>query len=322
MLGMLGAVSVSAQTNVYSLNAVGYINITCPPGYSLITFSLFGSPNNDPAIMLDNTSGVYDGSEILLWTNGDFLEYIGDHNAGNDAVNGWLEPDGAFSVNPGLGAAFYNPAKVSCNITIVGTVLEGAMTNYLNSGLNLVGSILPASGGLITNPLTTFPSSANGQLDGDEIYVLFNTGAFSGYTTYTADSLSFNSPANYGWDGPAGATQPIIPNVGESFWYRAGNQPVQWTQQYYVTGTPPSTDLARTQNRKPAKLLSPAIAEHRHFQARIKGEVGKRHVVEVSHDLKTWKPVATNLLSSATWLYKETEPATNACRYYRAFTLR
>ena len=38
LLGTLGSVSLMAQsTNVYSLNAVGYINVTVQPGFNIVS---------------------------------------------------------------------------------------------------------------------------------------------------------------------------------------------------------------------------------------------------------------------------------------------
>jgi hypothetical protein len=43
VLGMLGSASLVAQNNVYSINAVGYINVTMPPGYSIVTCPLIAA---------------------------------------------------------------------------------------------------------------------------------------------------------------------------------------------------------------------------------------------------------------------------------------
>jgi hypothetical protein len=321
LLGMLGAVAVSGQTNVYSLNVVGYVNYWGSPGYSLITVPLSNSPDNDPTSLMDNRSGQFDGCTIQIWTNGGFVGYVADHQAGQGAVNGWVEPQGTILLNPGVGAVLYNPHATNVWFTIVGEVPEGSLTNILNPGLNLVGSIIPASEGMSTNSIVTFPSPANGQMDGDELLMLYNAGSGYGYTIYTADSLNYNPPTNYGWDGPPGAGQPMLSTPAQGFWYRAGNQQVQWVEQWSISGAEESSVMTAKQRRSPAKLSAPSMAKGGHFQMRVKGKAGKAHVVEASSDLKTWKPVTTNHISSATWVYKETEPSTNKVRFYRAYIL-
>jgi hypothetical protein len=296
------------------IHIVGYANIVAPPGYSLVSFPLAISPNNDPAAVLDNSNGDYDGWEIDVWTNNQFIGYVGDHSAGN---NGWLEPDGPIYLNPGVGALIYNAGTNQSIITIVGSVtLEGTFTNTLNMGWNLVGPILPVSGGLSTNSLLAFPSISGGQLDGDQVLFLYKGSAGYGYTVYTADSLSYQPPANYGWDGPPGTEQPVVATLGQAFWYRAGWQPVQW-----VEGFAGSQMIAKVSHHwKPVKLLAPALAKDRHFQAALGGPAG-RYLVETSQDLEVWKTVVTNSVLSANALFRDPESGAQACGFYRAWRL-
>ena len=66
---------------------------------------------------------------------------------------------------------------------------------------------------------------------------------------------------------------------------------------------------------------SPVMSRSRHFQFTLTGWAGKSHIVEASSDLKSWKPVGTNLWSSGKFIYTDPAPATNKMRFYRAFTL-
>jgi hypothetical protein len=232
-------------------------------------------------------------------------------------------------LSPGAGAAFYNPNSSNLTIIFVGTVPGGLLTNSLNPGLNLVSSILPASGDLSTNSLLTFPSSAGGQYDGDQLFMLFSTLTGSdGYTTFTADSLSYNPPGNNGWDGLPGQPDPILAYPGQAFWYRAGHGSLQWTESYYVS------EIARRDTVKPKASLtgspvrrrldaarSPALLKGGHVQATFTGEARQLHVVEVSSDLRNWQAAATNLWSSDRFVYTDPAPATNKARFYRGFAL-
>ena len=152
LLGLLGSSSSLAQ---YSINPVGYVNVTCPQGFSLIGCALFGSPNNDPIYLINNTWGEYEGCQIFFWQNGTWAKYMANTNPTPPATatNGWVEPNGPMSLPPGAGAAFYNPNASGVTLAFVGDVPQGSLTNTLNPGLNLVSSILPVCGDLSANEL-------------------------------------------------------------------------------------------------------------------------------------------------------------------------
>ena len=329
---MLGSASSLAQ-NVYSTNIVGYINVTCPQGLTLIACPLFCFSNNDPIYLIDNTYGEYNGCQIFFWQNGTWAKYMANTNPTPPATatNGWVEPNGPMSLLPGAGAAFYNPHSASASFTFVGTVLQGSLTNTLNPGLNLVSSIVPAWGDLSTNSLMTFPSPVGGQFDGDQVFLRFNSGNGSGgYTMFTIDSLNYNPPGNYGWDGLPGQPDPVITDVFQAFWYRAGNGVVQWTENFTIDfGDVVSSDSVKSATSAAVSSArrsldaagSPVILKSRRFQFSLTGRAGKSHVVEASSDLKSWKPVGTNLWSSGKFIYTDPVPSTNKMRFYRAFAL-
>src|ERR1700689_2846186 len=68
LLGSLGSVSLMAQsTNVYSLNAVGYINVTIPTGFSIISCPLVAAPDNTLNTLLNPSNGVFKGVKFYPW---------------------------------------------------------------------------------------------------------------------------------------------------------------------------------------------------------------------------------------------------------------
>ena len=293
--------------------AVGYINLTCPAGFSLFSDQLY-TTNNDPAIVLDNSSGAFNGWQIMIWTNGSFAKYIGNNGSPN-TTNGWLEPNGPFALNPGVGALLYNPGPQT-NLLFLGVVPSGNLTNNLNLGLNLVGSIVPWGGGL--SSLMSFPNLSNGLLDGDQAFLLYAKGTNYGYTLFTADSLSYHPPSNYGWDGPVGQAEPVLA-VGAAFWYRAGNQPVQWIESLSQPAVSPPR--VSPSSGHAVGFSSPAIRQDHRFQATLNGQPGASYVIEISPDLKVWTPTATNRISAKSWVYRDPQLATNTARFYRAFIL-
>jgi hypothetical protein len=326
-LGLLACLAVS---RCQAQNANGYVNVNCSQGFSLIACPLYIYPNNDPINSIDNTQGDWNGCQIFFWQNGTWANYTANNNPTPPATatNGWVEPNGPMLLPPGGGAAFYNPNSTNLVITFVGTIPGGVLTNVLNPGLNLVSSILPVGGDLGSSSLIAFPSPVGGQFDGDQLYLLFTSGSgSSGYTTYTVDSLNYDPPGNYGWDGLPGQPDPVL-NVCQAFWYRAGNGSVQWTESYHPTEIVPRDKVKYKTSGAGAPValqfdsaLSPGVLKSGHFQLKLMGESGKLHVVEVSSDLKNWQPVDTNLWSSGNFVYTDPVPATNKARFYRGFAL-
>ena len=80
---------------------------------------------------MDNSFGTWDGLQILIWTNGGYVKYIGDSTATNTA--GWLEPNGPIILNPGVGAPIcYNPNQSAATITFRALFLKAAFfTNHI-----------------------------------------------------------------------------------------------------------------------------------------------------------------------------------------------
>jgi hypothetical protein len=213
LLGTLGSVSVMAQsTNVYSLNAVGYINVTAAPGYNIVSCPLIASPDNTLNTLLPNTNGAYAHWKFFSW-NPATAAYTTDTGLPGSWGSGGTE-----TMNPGQAAWIFNPDTTNVTITFVGTVPSGtnSVTLYSNS-FNLVSSILPTSGDIVTNSLMNFTN-------GSPHDVVFMWNASS--QTY----LSSDTKLPGGWP-----TDPVQTNVGGGFWYfnsLATNS--SWTESFSV----------------------------------------------------------------------------------------
>jgi hypothetical protein len=232
LLGALGSVAVHAQTsnNVYSLNAVGYINVVASPGYNMISCPLIASPNNTIGTLLNNASGQYTGDAVYFYntsTGGleiDQAEAIGGRGTTN--ANGWLF-GGTNVLAPGVACWFDNFQPTNVTLTFVGTVPSGSLTNTLTPGFNMVSSILPTSGDLASNSLTTL---TNYNL-GDAVYV-YNA-ASSNFTIYQSGA---GREGGFGYDTNWNAVgDPIVPNVGQGFWYHNSGATVSWVENYSVS---------------------------------------------------------------------------------------
>jgi hypothetical protein len=240
LLGALGSVSVMAQTNVYSLNAVGYINVTITPGFNMISCPLIETPDNTLGTVLNNANSNYNGATVYFWfptaTPPQYSEDAANIGGkfGTTNANGWVE-NGTNIAAPGVG--FWYDSPVSNTITFVGTVPTGSITNTLVPGFNLVGSVVPMSGDLVTNPLSALTNYnvPNGTIGGDQVYT-FNASNNPVYTEYATAAGKFGG---YGYNGnwtsnsPTSVGDPIIPFVGEGFWYDA-SVTIKWVENYSV----------------------------------------------------------------------------------------
>ncbi len=185
--------------NVYSLNVVGYYNVTIPGlGFKMIANQLDAADNTlDGAL-----SGVADGSLFYKWTGAGYSihEYIeGD---------GW---DPNTSLAPGEGGFLRNASADPVTVTFVGEVKQGSLVNEIPAGFSIKSSMVPQAGGI--KSVLGMPFSEDG---GDYIY--------KWGTSYEI----FEYVGEDEWD-PA---EPAVA-VGESFFSRKLNA-ATWTREFTV----------------------------------------------------------------------------------------
>jgi len=202
LIALAGSVTLMAQTNVYSLNAVGYVNTTIPNGFSIVANPLVAATNTlsvlirpappEGTVVYKFVSGNY---QIANYAQDDFGNLVWD----NDLT---VLPGEAFWVkNPG--AAFTN--------TFVGEVSQGALTNQIPANFSLKSSIVPQSGQLDT--VLGYPPS-----EGDVVY-LFRA------NNYIICNYGQDDFGNLVWDNAP------IPFVGEGFWIKTG-APKNWVRTF------------------------------------------------------------------------------------------
>jgi len=219
LLGSLGSISLMAQTNVYSLNAVGYINVTLPPGgtagaFSIVSCPLMASPNNAISNLLNASSGAFKGYKFYGWSGGVGASYLPADTA---SATKWLG-GGTETLLPGQAAFISIPAGAAAQtVTFVGTVPSGSLTNFFyGPGYTLVSSILPTSG-LLTNGLMNYNSATKG----DQAYTFDN--ALQAYDP------GYSTKASGQW-----ITPPNITNVGSGFFYFTTNALETWVENFSV----------------------------------------------------------------------------------------
>jgi hypothetical protein len=195
-----------SMAQVYSVNAVGYVNVSLPlaSGRSS-TFALISNPLNATNNLLTTViPAPPDTTRIYLFRSGSFEIHEFSFGA-------W---DSDTTINPGEGffleldnASASNPTV----ITFVGEVPQGTLDNPLPSGFSLRASIVPQAG-LLTADLGLTPG------EGDRTYQYDRT-----TQAYDISEFSFGA-----WD-----SEPTV-QVAESFWYENLNAAATWSRTFSV----------------------------------------------------------------------------------------
>lgn len=205
-----GALSSMAQSNVYSLNVVGYYNVSLSPGFNLIAnqLDLDGTAANNTVTTVFGTQ-LPSGSTVYAFSGGAYAVPAATYSTKGGWGGGVAAANAALA--PGKGVFVNVPSATT--VTVVGNVLQGALANSFAAGFNIRSSIVPQAGLLQTDLLYT-PTS------GDAVY------QFAGATqTYLAPIRTYSTKG--GWN-----VQPNIA-VGEAFFL---NSPAggTWTRNFTV----------------------------------------------------------------------------------------
>jgi len=212
-----GVATSMAQSNVYSLNVVGYVNVPVPVGYSLIANPL-NAGNNTVSNVFNSAvaSGAAVGSTVYTW-NGTSLT----PNQNDQFDTTWQNP--SLVLAPGTGFFFYNPNAPFTN-TFVGEVNQGALSKSIPTGYSVHSSLVPLSGFLQTDLGIT------NAVPGDTVYLWTGTSLapcvkdqFDG--TWQPLNPPFSSDPNKG---------PVI-NIGQGFFYQnASGAAISWSRNFTV----------------------------------------------------------------------------------------
>jgi hypothetical protein len=212
-LGAAGMATSMAQ--VYSVNAVGYVNTTIKPGFNLVSNPLIGADNTIAALF----TGVPNATRVYTFNGTGFTTYtyVGA------PLNRWT-PDGNAVVNPGDGVFVFNPGNTDLTVTFVGEVPQGEASNQtLGTGLSIHSSAVPQEGRLGTaSDATTLQFPAG---PGDRVFK-YTPG--TGYSTYTFAGAPLNR-----WTGGDGSAQGPSIGVGEAFFVNKAAQ-ADWTRNFSV----------------------------------------------------------------------------------------
>jgi len=209
-LTALGSAAVMAQTNVYSLNAVGYVNVTLYPGFNMVADQLQSGTNTIGSLINDAT-GQYDHMVVFKWTGTGFQSDTANSAVSTFADN-WLA-NGVITLNPGEAAWIKWTNTTPATLTFVGTVPQGTLNTTIagNASFSMISSQVPQGGDLATDlGFTNFNQ-------GDTMYVF--AGSNQSYKVYNYNTNTGNSGYLQNFTGGTG--DPILA-VGQGFWYKTG----------------------------------------------------------------------------------------------------
>jgi len=201
---------------VFSVNAVGYVNTTLVPGFSLVSNPLNNTTGNTIQNLFGTgiTGAIPEGLTVYWFIPGtgfDLVQY--------DTLFNQFEPAAKASevIAPGEGVFVKNPAATPVTVTFVGEVPQSGaspLSHPVPAGFSIQASEVPQEG---NQTLLNIPGQP-----GDVIY-LFDEATQSYETARTFDEL-FGT-----WDPPL---RNIL--VGEAFFYLNRGAADTWTRTFQV----------------------------------------------------------------------------------------
>jgi len=134
-----GLATSMAQTTVYSVNTVGYVNLTIPSNFSIVANPLIGATNTIVALFTSAPQGTI----VYKFVNQQYVL-----NTLRPGALGWSDKN--MTLVPGEGVFIFNPGAGYTN-TFVGEVASGNLTNAIPAGFSIISSMVPQAGKLTTD---------------------------------------------------------------------------------------------------------------------------------------------------------------------------
>jgi hypothetical protein len=215
------AAVASSQAQVYSVNAVGYVNKTLVPGFNMISNPLTAADNTIGVLFNNFQGGVRNGTTVYRFANGNFttatyLDFIGAWDG--DAVNQTTLPgEGVFVFLPAPGAG----EAANKVLTFVGEVPQNATSTPIPKGFSIKSNVVPQAVAPDDTKNTDGTPAAIPAVNGNTLYRYLP--AQKNYDTYSY--LDFIG----GWDREL----PTI-DVGESFYYFHAGDATTWNRTFSV----------------------------------------------------------------------------------------
>jgi hypothetical protein len=213
---VIGALTLAtSNAQVYSVNIVGYVNVTIPAGPA---FKMIQNPLDCKVAGGNTIANIWatppNAVTIYQW---DPTTVPPRYKINNYDVDfGWDNPDTLYA--PGEGFFVYNPVGApSFNVTFVGDVMTGDLSLPVYTGFTMAGSKVPQAG-LMQSELNYVPGP-----EAESIYFWDPTAVPPRYKITTWDS-------DFLWD----PGEPQL-NVGDAvFIYRPAPSTKAWTRTFNV----------------------------------------------------------------------------------------
>ena len=277
-LAVLGASAWQASAqDVYSINVVGYYNVTVSTGWNLLANQLnqtnlnanyvLGGPPADGSLLYR-----YDPANQTYFDAATYVAQLGWYPKSGDLNDPVLDLP--------LGEGFFIWTPTNWIATFVGEVEQGSLINPLLANYSLKGSIVPQAGLLQTDLF--FPPYA-----GDQVW-RWVAAAFSPYT-YDASNGAWVS------------SEPPL-NVGEGFiLYRSPAEATtnHWWARNFTVQDVPNPPLVTKFALQGANSTSPLRIRSLSLQQGdvvldIQKASGAAYNVQFSTDRRSWQNAATN----------------------------
>ena len=201
--------STSMAQNVYSLNVVGYINITVGAGYTLCANQLNNGTNGINQVL----ANAPDNAIVLTFKNNDYNSDL--------AVGGaWFDANTAApsTTTLGPGKGFFYNAPAAGTITLVGEVPQGQTSIPLPAGYSMIGTYTPQA--LELSAANGFPMTEN------TLYLRFDTTLHDYVTDIIVGGAWF--------DANTAAAVTVIPPIGSGYFINNAGAATTWNYSFTV----------------------------------------------------------------------------------------
>jgi hypothetical protein len=208
-LSAAGIAASLAQSNVYSVNVVGYVNINLNAGFNLIAnpLDLDGTGLNNTVQTVFSNS-LPNSSTVYSFSGGAYANPAASYTT----KGGWVNAGPAnAALHPG-GGVFVSVSSPT-TVTVVGNVLQGTLAQPYAAGFSIVSSKVPQAG-LLATDLGYVPAQSD--------------------LVYKFDSVAQNYPpaSSYTTKGGWSPSQPSM-GVGEAF-FLSSTLGGTWTRNFTV----------------------------------------------------------------------------------------
>jgi len=213
----------TSMAQVYSVNAVGYVNTTLQPGFNLISNPLdAGAGNNTIAKLFADVK--VPGAQIFKFNNATKAYASWTYDDIDNAFAGSTDPN-TVTLQPGEGVFVRLPGTSPLTVTFIGDVPQGTGANSLKTpiepGLNMLSSQVPQAGAADTDLGLPTPTA------GDQFFKYDS--ANQKYNSATFDDI------DNAWTTPLSDAKLKL-NVGDAFFYSNRGGAKTWTREFSVNG--------------------------------------------------------------------------------------